>query len=491
MITSVPYKPTWLSPVYNPIMWSVGSSKTNSTDFKYVFEVYLDGVKINTIKQRANPSGYGMIDVSALLQGYLEGNAQNAALTQGEMTINYGYGQVFADNNLMSRSLYLKVGEEYTVNGVTRTYTGTADVVGAPAYLLYSGNTANGVFTTPVTTWSASITDQEQQWNMQATTASGIFDANPFEDNKVYDHGYGLASALNFAPLKQNVYSFDNTVLSFINWTPAVSDTQQKPIFGFRFRRLSAAGAQINQDDVPMISTYGYAMRAACETTVASTIDAKYALVHVLASPEKLALALEWSDIQPGETIEITGYSKGSTGCNFGTAITKTYSFNIQEYCTPLYPRVRMSWYNTLGGRDYANFTMFLEKTTNTTQDAYAQEQMNYSSSTPVPILNNVLPIGNLGIKGGDKPFNKQSTLTYSIQTDWLTQDQVNLLEGLQKSPQVLAYIADPNNVLANDYPYTVKITQSSYTTKNVRQTKLVQGTFTFSLVTSQKIQNL
>lgn len=491
MIINVPYKPTWLSPVYNPIMWSVLSSKVNSQDFKYVFEIYLDDVLINTIKQRANPAGYGMLDVSALLQGYLEGNATNAAITQGETSIDYNSGKVFADNNLMSRKVYLKVGEEYTVNGITTIYNGTSDTPGAPAFYLFSGNTQFGNLYTPVTTWSASITDQEQQWNMQSTYQSGIFGGNPFYGNTVYDHAYGLASALNFSPLEQDVYSFDNTVLSFLNWTPTIADNQQKPIYGFRFTRYDAGGTQINTVDKPMITANGFGMRSTCTSTVPLTLDPKYAIVHVLAGPDKLATALGWSTIMPGERITIAGYSKGSTGCDLGNQITKEYGFTIQEYCTPLYPRVRLSWYNALGGRDYQNFTMFLEKTTNTTQDNYAQEQMNFSGATPVPVLNGSLPIGTLGIKGGDKPFNKQSTLTYSVQTDWLTQDYVNILEGLQKSPQVLAYIADPLNQLANDYPYTVKITQSSYTTKNVRQNKMVQGTFTFTLVSSQKMQNL
>lgn len=489
MIINVPYKPTWLSPAYNPIMWSVLSSKVNSQDFKYVFEIYLDGVLINTIKQRANPAGYGMLDVSTLIQGYLEGNANNAAITQGETTIDYINGQVFADNNLMSRKVYLKVGEEYTVNGITSIYNGVSDTIGAPAYFLYSGNTQMGNLTTPVTTWSASITDQEQQWNMQSTYQSGIFGGNPFNADTVYDHNYGLANALSFNTLEQDVYAFDNTILSFINWSPITSGTQQNSIFGFRYQLYNAAGTLVDTQDMPMITANGYAQRATCDSTPST--DAKYALVHVLAGVDKLHEVFGWAS-GPGYKVTIQGYNKAAgTGCTFGDAVTKKYSFTIQEYCTPLYPRVRLSWYNSLGGRDYMNFTMFTEKTTNTTQDSYAQEQINYSGVTPVPVLNGTLPIGNLGIKGGEKPFNKQSTATYSVQTDWLTQEQVDLLEGLQNSPQVLAYIADPKNSLANDYPYTVKITQSSYTTKNVRQTKLVQGTFTFTLVTSQKMQNL
>ena len=157
MITTVAYKPTVFSPAYNPIIWSVLSDKTQSTDFKYVFDIYVDDVKINTIKQRANPSGYGMIDVSSLVQAYLDSSNPAAQLTQGETSIDWTTGQLFANNNLMRSKLYLKVGEVYTLNGITSIYNGVTNQVGTPAYVVYSGNTA--VANTPVFTWAASIED--------------------------------------------------------------------------------------------------------------------------------------------------------------------------------------------------------------------------------------------------------------------------------------------------------------------------------------------
>jgi len=138
-----------------------------------VFEVYVDNVKINTVKQRANISGYGMIDVATLVQAYLNSASPQAKITQGETSIDYNNGDTFSDNFLMSKKVYLKVGEEYTVNNLTQTYIGTADTPGAPAYVLTSGNTTTA--NTPVHIWNASMTDHEQQWNMQKTDVSGWF----------------------------------------------------------------------------------------------------------------------------------------------------------------------------------------------------------------------------------------------------------------------------------------------------------------------------
>lgn len=489
MITTVAYKPTVFSPAYNPIIWSVLSDKTSATDFKYVFDVYIDDVKINTVKQRANPSGYGMIDVSSLVQAYLDSSNPAAQLTQGETSIDWTTGQLFANNNLMSRKVYLKVGEEYTLNGVTQIYNGINNQSGAPAYQLNSGNTS--VPNTPVFSWASSITDHEQQWNMQQTTSSGIFGGNPFDGDKNYDHNLGLAYPLNYNELSIDAYSFDKMVLSWLNITPNSTTIQNGPIYGFRFTLTDASGLP-HVYDKTLITSYGFGQRAACDSLITGTLDYKYGLVHVLASPDNLVDSLGYTG-SPIVKIDIQGFKQANPGqCSFGAACTEKVTVNILEYCpNPLYERVRLSWFNTLGGRDYMNFTMFDEKTISATQQNYEQEQMSWNLNTPVPLLGSTPPINNLGIRGGSKSFNKDITTTRKIMTDWLTQEQVELLEGLQKSPQVMAYLHDPNNLLSDDYPYTVNVTNTSYTTKNVRQVKLVQASIDIKYVISQKIQNL
>jgi hypothetical protein len=491
-ITSVPYKPVWISPAYNPIIWSVESSKVNSVDFKYVFDIYVVGttVPIQRIKQRANPAGFGMIDISTLVQGYIDSSNVNAAMTQGELTIDYDNAKVYSDNNLMSQKYLIKVGEEYTFNGVTQIYNGQTDTAGEPSFLLYSGNTQNGNLTTPVTVFPASMEDQEQQWQMRSTFQSGIFGGNPFNANTNYDHNIGLAHPLNYAPLNQSLYQFDNIVLSYLNWTP-ISGSQPYTIFGFRFERKSSTGTIVNTNDVPMLTSSGFGQRDICTNTIGTTLDAKYSLVHVLASPDKLAQALGWSPISAGQTISIQGYNQ-STGCDFDSPATQESRFQILEYCTPLYPRVRLSWFNTLGGRDYMNFTMFTEKTIQTTQSNYNQEQIDYSSALPVPVAQpNTVPFGNASVIGGMKPYAKQAETMYAIQTDWLLQEDLDVLEGLVKSPQVLAYIKDPYNTQADNIPYNCVVTNTSYTTKNVRQGKMVQASFTIKLAMSQNIQTI
>jgi len=75
---------------------------------------------------------------------------------------------------------------------------------------------------------------------------------------------------------------------------------------------------------------------------------------------------------------------------------------------------------------------------------------------------------------------------SWTLISDWITQDEVNLLEGLQKSPNVIAYFNDSAYNVA--VPYSVRIGQTSYKTKNIKQVKLVQGEFEIFLNQNQKI---
>jgi hypothetical protein len=187
-----------------------------------------------------------------------------------------------------------------------------------------------------------------------------------------------------------------------------------------------------------------------------------------------------------GEYIEVQMYNHASgNGCQENIPITQVSRFTMLEDCDTLYTRVRLSWLNDLGGRDYMNFTAFMEKETSTTNDNYYQETMNWSELSPVPTYVTI-PGYSLQTKGGDVIYNKQAMTSWTLNTDWLTQDEVNLLEGLQKSPNVIAYFNDSAYNVA--VPYSVRIGQTSYKTKNIKQVKLVQGEFEIFLNQNQKI---
>jgi hypothetical protein len=287
--------------------------------------------------------------------------------------------------------------------------------------------------------------------------------------------------------------------LSYINWSSYSDVANFRVIYGFRYVVKNAAGTTLYTLNLPVITPNGSGPRATCTGGgLTDLLDPEYDLLHVLAGPDDISklldyhLSVEWAP-QPGDTIEIQGYLQAASWpstCNFGDPVTDKVTITVKEYCeSSLYQRVRLSWFNDLGGRDYLNFTQFLEKEVTTTNDTYSQEQVNWSDTTPVPI-GVTDPSGYLTLQGGTKVYNKMANTGWTIQTDWLNQSQVDLLQGLQKSPQVFAYIHVDGSTWSDSAPFPVTIKEASYKVKNVRQNKLTQGEFQIDLTLPQKLQN-
>ena len=481
MITAVSYKPARIGTPYNPIVWSVVSDQTGQKDFQYVIDVYVNGVKVTRLRQRPNPAGYGMWDVSSIVQPYLK----VSNFTQGELEAPNTTLGTFTNNGDASVQVYCKVGEQY---GASQTiYTGVATgVVGDPAYAVYSAYTVKNL---PVSVIAGSLMDHQSLWNMQQPNTNGVWFTDPFNENRHYEWRAGLASPLSLEKsYSRSLYAFDAATLSYINFSASASG--DGVIYGFRFRWNPVMGSPSVQDQVMMTST-GFAQRATCSAALTTNPPLPtYDIVNINTSPAHLNAIFSWN-MQPGDSYTISGWSKDPAGCTFQTQLTNTVTYTIQEYCELLYPRVRLSWLNELAGRDYFNFTMLAEPTNDASYESYGQNQVDWSAYLPVPQLSSTYPpFKTLPIQGGNKTYNKTITTKWTIQSDWLTQEEVDLLKGCQKSPQILAYIHDEANPISDAFPYSVTIVDKSFTTKLVKQNKLTTVTFTLEVNMPQALQN-
>ena len=489
MITQINYAPSYLQGVYNPIIWSVTSDEIAQPNFSYVFDVYINGTFEIRLKVKPNPSGAGMIDVSQICQSYLKNDRIPETVIN---TTNLGH--LFADNTNSSLHLLVKAGEEY--GGVI--YDGNGNVA-EPNYNLWA-NTIQSHFNIPVHVWNSSLPFQQQQDGMSNGTSnlynSGGYGLIPSRA-KSYDWGDALinqtlAYPLSYNTLKQNVYYDDMNVLSFINWSQYPNDLDDSYMAFCVLNYYDQYGNPIVTGlPIEVSEATGFAQKQSCTSTITTQLDSEFDIVHVQC---RLASLIEIINIntgglytmQAGEYIEVQMYNHAlSNGCTEYQPLTQIIRFTMLEDCDNLYTRVRLSWLNELGGRDYMNFTAYMEKETLTTNSNYYQETMNWSGLTPVNYFVDNANF-NLQTKGGDVIYNKQASTAWTLNTDWLTQDEVNLLEGLQKSSNVIAYF---NDTAYNQYaPQSVRIGQTSYKTKNVKQVKLVQGEFEIFLNQVQKI---
>ena len=479
-ITSVAYKPLWLCTGYNPIMWSVLSDKIGEVDMSYVFDVYINGTFRIRLKQRPNPAGYGMVDVSAIVQPYLNVSNFTNGLTESSLT------DWFWDNNDASAHVYIKVGEQWGLDGTI--YNGTTNTAGNPAYEVYSSYSGLSV---PVHAIAGSLEDHQNLWAMQDTSGGGIWASNPFTGDLCYDHGLDVAYPLSFDQLERDMFEFDKGVVTWINWSPWAAQ-QNRTIYGFRYKVYNALGTLVSTDDVPIKASIGSGPRTTCSTSIAAQIDHDYDLINVICGPNEIKDLTVNPTLGPGWSYTIQGYEVGTLGtCTFGEPVTVEITINVQEYCEYLYPRVRLNWLNSYGGRDGFNFTAETEETINTTSQTYSAQQMNWSGSLPVPALGSSFPpVSPLATKGGSKTYNKNVATSWKLTTDWLTQEQVDLLQDCVKSSQVLLYLHNESSTIYDYFPYACRIKNASYSVKLIKAYKMYNVTFDVELSQIQTMQN-
>ncbi len=188
----------------------------------------------------------------------------------------------------------------------------------------------------------------------------------------------------------------------------------------------------------------------------------------------------EYYTVQLFNELNITG-SCGYTGAPT-VPVSELLTIDIVEDCySYLYPRARVAWLNSLGGRDYWNFTMKAEETVDTTGQDFYQTEVDWSATTPVVLSNDTT---QNWLKGGVRQYNKSVRRKWTITSDFLTQDQVEFLKGVVMSSQNWVYIGQ------DDFPYTCKVSEQSYTVKTIKQIKLYTANFTLELSTEQSMQN-
>ena len=486
MITAINYAPSYLQGTYNPIIWSVQSDETYQDNFSYIFDVYINSTFQIRLKVKPNPVGAGMIDISQICQAYLTD-------TLPETSINTLLNLlIFADNGQSSLHTFVICGEEFG----GQIYDGNGHI-GAPNYYLYANTNGGNQLDVPVHVWNSSLEHQQQQDGM--SMGIGLSGGYGYlqSRNKSYDWGDAvynyatLAYALNYAPLNQKAYYKDMNVLSFINWTQYYQNLDESYIAICQIDYYDAGGNLINLASVSVDSSYGFNQKNNCNDVITTQLGAEFDILHVQCKLESLMYFLNIFTsnsyvMLPGEYFEVQMFNHAvGNGCINGIPITQKSRFTMLEDCDTLYTRVRLSWLNDLGGRDYMNFTAFMEKETKTTNSNYYQETMDWAGYSP--LLTNIWnPNYNLQTRGGDVIYNKQAMTSWTLNTDWLTQDEVNLLEGLQKSSNVIAYF---NDTTYNQYaPQSVHIGQASYKTKNIKQVKMVQAEFEIMLNHVQKI---
>lgn len=468
MITSNPFKPRVWMPGFNNIIWNFISDKTTEPNFSYVIDVYIQETNVTpTTKtyrlfQRPSPAQNCMIDVADIVQSYF--NLAEWSNGEGLTTQYHRFGYYNQQQAILG--VFLKVGEQYEVNGVLEIFNGNANVVGEPAYTAYSEISNNLVRVLP-----SGLTYQDGVQALASTATGGFY--NPY----VMDGNGKFLTRIT----ENDVSAGQTHTLSFLNWWDWAPGSYASGIQGIQIDYYTSNGTLITSDFYQnSVSAGGGPQTNSAYTTL--TYDQTRAALSFRCGPADIT-------VQPNTAYYlVTAYRKSSATSSTtpGTVASESIRFNVVDYCENLYPVVRLSWLNDLGGRDYYNFDMFYEKTSSSPGEYWFQEPVRWNSLTSPYPLDTASDKLDQWLRGGKKTYGKTVTNRFTIQTDWVLQDTVDALAQIPESSSVWAYIGTDATT-----PVTIEITSTDYVFSNVKQQKLVQVTMECEITKIQSKQNM
>ena len=153
------------------------------------------------------------------------------------------------------------------------------------------------------------------------------------------------------------------------------------------------------------------------------------------------------------------------------TAISKSYTINVN--CPDLkgFESIRLCWLNQWGAWDYYTFTKKSVRSISTKGSTYEQLAGTWNQAA----------YRVDSYKGGKKAFRVNATEKIKMNTDYMVEDENVMFEELINSPEVYileGYQTDGSFSALNQYVIPVRLTTSSFTKKTVANDKLIQYSF-------------
>lgn len=466
-IISVQHRPYVWNPSYTDLVWQCLSNQTAQLDFKYVFDVYINGVFKNRIKQRPNPAGYGIIDLGQYVSGFLD--PAQGILEDPSSTTIWGTGSTIGGE------VYILTGEEYrgATGGALTIYNGIGQTAGAPSYplkargdgiVLATGNTGTNV------RFHAGYKDSYDTY---------LFEQNPTATDYPYSMKPGTGHTGLFRShsvtgtnlLRSNtVSSDDHHTLTFWNRTDGTGTNWYVYAAQFAFF-YGGSGTSYGTDEVYNTTTNGGGPNGSCSTIIGGPASATYNIGQLACGPKDVETYI--GTLAPGtERYTVQLFAAPATGvtstCDLGNPLSEPMEFVIDD-CNPSgFGHWRFSWLNDLGGRDWFNFTRRNTEIYNSKVETYYKEPKYWSAG--VYGASTISPATY-----GDSVSNKTIDVTFSAMTDWVTEDQSEFLKGLFNSPHVLGW--DPNGA----GPFLVTIKSSSYEVQTYARQKMFNYSIDFT----------
>ena len=457
----------FMTPVGAEIIFVISNNDAvaNETRVKFVAEVHIGKLNpnvnntetlIGTFKTTPNNAGVGIFDFSNIVENFVSSDNLAAidSLYKGT-TINEDnrvplhLTDKFSLNENVFRFLRIKFSVEYLQGGSVSLATGTEVV--SDMYKIFNGYVKND----------------------DTLTTNGIDFGFDLEDFKV---GSSSKKFLTNSPTQLYANLDDYGTFAFLQ----SSSTLAIKVNDLLFTYYSSTGSLLGTDVVTKNVANGAFPVSAFFFLTQSDRFLLYAGVY----PANLRndTTSTFSSLVTAGTIQ-GGYYTVVARDTTPSAVTQTYTINLNCPDERQFESIRLCWLNQWGAWDYYTFTLKSTRNINTESTTYTQLHGTWNESK----------YRSYSHRGGKKTFRVNATESLTINTDYISENDNTILEELVNSPEIymLKGYKDvtETTLLKNDYVIPVTLQTTSHTRKTVANDKLIQYTFDILLTRTLKTQ--
>lgn len=498
---SIITQPDEWSPVNKELWYKVDSGSSSVSDFKYLFRIQKKNEPfattnysvLSTYKVPPTPQGYALFSPHQLLKSFFDYNVNpfqsgwatnivggaNSGIPDGlvEYTINYGYeynpSQDYYDvfyfdaTNVgltFSSPHGLTAGDIVTVNKTNKqvnpVYDGTASVVSVPNPNFAVINKSWSGINTPNGTDGGIITNIFRL-NATASTRYAFNGTRQYRERTKNFNQYVLGLTNNNKFLRDYPSEYKP-----INYGP-INETHEYETVSLILATASGLTASVrfamfNSAGVEQV-TYSYNLPAG---NVYRRLD-----VGVGTQNLSNSFGINWAS---------SNYSYYTmTYLQNGVTASEILKYKLRSECSPYNANewVRVLWLNRQGGFDYFTFTRDVKKSVSITRSEY-NRIMDFDYS-----------VGDRG----RTIFATKAEETFTIQSNWITDNEAKWLEELMTSPEV--YIIGNDNETyysgsSTAYKLPIIVTQNSYEVKTTMRNQMFNFILTYKMAYNINLQN-
>ena len=476
--TTIKVSPTNLNPTYNETIVVLESTNVAQENFQWVIEIWVDGLPnglnttlISTLVILPNPEGFGVIDVQRHIENYITTTFQPADLdTIGTAEDSYRIWSLnvteYFDNYVWTFDRHnTNAGKIVFINDTEDHFFEVGDEVNiaqtpVPTYPAYDGETTVFAITSP-----DSITIDKA-----GTTV--LNEPGVATGNKTVEISQILASA--------NQYRSFNGVIDFadfnsFNWNDY---NMSLPNTDKLFLTDIPNNYELNRTDPLWINGYSDARAfnmLKIDTNNGSFLINPISPVPLFNDTYIIQSKIGYVDLEnTTSTITVVSGSLPIVDINTtfinvsasasATQVSETKSFTVVDKCSK-YENIKLFFLDRLGSYIPLNFDRVNRTNVTNERSNYKQNYGNYDSVANA--------WGYTTHARGTTTYDIKSTKSITCTSDWLNDEQVELMHILLTSPDV--YYIDEAGVYR-----AITITTNSFEEKKRVNDKLLNYTITF-----------